>query len=111
MGAGSVYKRCSCRVPVLDSHGTPVVDGRGQVKMRRVGATCPDLRRPDGAFNPRHGIWQAQIQAPAAPDGKRVIIRRGRFGDRHAAQEFLFRSDGCGRWLTRSRTRWPFAPR
>lgn len=66
-----VYKRCKCK------------DGAG----RELGAACPDLRRKDGAWNPRHGTWYFAVELAPGPGGKRrPRMRRGGFATREAAE-------------------------
>jgi hypothetical protein len=64
-GAGwrgsSTYKSCGCHTE----------DGR------RIGDTCPKLRRKGGAWNPFHGTWHGRAELPAAADGSRVELRAG----------------------------------
>lgn len=59
-----VYKRCKCR----DADG------------KDIGATCPDLKRADESWNPRHGTWYFALELPPGPGGKRrPRMRRGGF--------------------------------
>ncbi|MEV6520061.1 tyrosine-type recombinase/integrase [Micromonospora chalcea] len=59
---GSIYKRCACK------------DDTG----RRLGATCPKLRRSGGAWHPSHGTWGYQLELPcAARQGRRQLRRSG----------------------------------
>lgn len=57
------YKYCSCR----DANGN------------KLGAKCPRLRRPSGAWNSHHGAWYYQIELPTKPDGNRWQLRRRNF--------------------------------
>jgi integrase len=67
----SIYKRCKCR----DDDG------------KERGADCPDLKRRDGAWNPRHGTWYFALELPPGPGGKRrPRLRRGGFATREAAE-------------------------
>jgi len=34
-------------------------------KRRQLGKNCPDLRRADGTWNPRHGSWMIALSAHA----------------------------------------------
>lgn len=73
---GSVFKRCGC---------TEAVDGR----RKQLGARCPKLRRSDGTWNPRHGVWYYQLgrkprggfasqaEAQQALESARDRVRRG----------------------------------
>jgi len=72
MSTGSTYKRCKCR----DADG------------RELGAECPQLRRRDGSWNPKHGTWYFRLEVEAGPGGKRRTVRRGGFAsEREAAAE------------------------
>jgi integrase len=67
----SIYKRCKCR----DDGG------------RERGADCPDLRRKDGAWSPRHGTWYFALELPPGLNGKRrPRLRRGGFATRDDAE-------------------------
>lgn len=87
---GSVFKRCSCQEPVLDEHGNPVVKG-GKPQTRRIGQSCPRLRRSNGTWNPKHGIWHVQVQAPAAPGQPRTHIRISGMPDQDAADDLIIK--------------------
>ncbi|TDE45738.1 site-specific integrase [Nonomuraea mesophila] len=74
MAEGSTFKRCSCR----DSDG------------KALGQKCPKLRRADGGWSYRHGIWNYQIELPPGTDGKRRgPLRRGGFATQDAAKAEL----------------------
>jgi site-specific recombinase XerD len=68
MSEGSVYKRCTCK------------DATG----RRLGGTCPKLRRA-GGWNPHHGAWGYQLELPPTPHGRRRQLRRSGFPGRDDA--------------------------
>ncbi|MEV6491569.1 tyrosine-type recombinase/integrase [Actinoplanes sp. NPDC051633] len=71
MNKGSIRKTCSCRDAATD---------------RRIGARCPDLRRPGGSWSPSHGWWAYQLELPAAPGtARRRQLRRSGFATRDAA--------------------------
>jgi integrase len=90
MASGRTFKRCSCRG----------ADGR------RLGKTCPALRRPDGKWNPHHGNWTYQLELPPTLDGKRRNpLRRGGFATQTAAEEDLANAQGLLAITTDSRTR------
>jgi integrase len=57
------YKRCKCR------------DGAG----KEIGVGCPDLRRSDTSWNPRHGTWYGKADVAPGPDRKRVVLKQGGF--------------------------------
>ncbi|WP_428963007.1 tyrosine-type recombinase/integrase [Micromonospora fluostatini] len=67
MADGSITKRCSCRA-----------DGK------RVGATCPKLRRGNG-WNPHHGRWRYQLELPLDAAHRRRQLRRTGFTTREEA--------------------------
>jgi len=69
---GTTYKRCGCR------------DAAG----KRLGQRCPKLRR-GGGWNPNHGVWQYQIDLPAAADGRRRPLRRGTYASQAEAEAVL----------------------
>ncbi|MFB6392274.1 tyrosine-type recombinase/integrase [Polymorphospora lycopeni] len=58
---GTTFKRCGCR----DTTG------------RRLGQSCPQLRRAGGAWSRNHGNWHWQIEIPARADGTRRPLRQG----------------------------------
>ncbi|GIL28965.1 site-specific integrase [Actinocatenispora comari] len=57
---GSVYKRCTCRDPQT---------------ARLLGRGCPQLKRANGSWNPRHGAWHIQCDLPRRADGTRRTLR------------------------------------
>src|SRR4051812_7011450 len=69
MAQGTLAKHCSCR----DEHA------------RRIGAHCPKLRRPGGAWSANHGRWRYQLELPTRPDGGRGQLGRGAFDARDDA--------------------------
>ncbi|GIJ49747.1 site-specific integrase [Virgisporangium aliadipatigenens] len=69
---GTTYKRCGCR----------------DTNRKRLGQSCPKLRRGNG-WNPNHGVWQYQIELPAAADGRRRPLRRGTYATQTEAQDIL----------------------
>ena len=54
-------------------------------KRRQLGDNCPRLRRPDGAWNPRHGTWTFAISVKGT-GGKRERVVRGGFKSQREAQ-------------------------
>lgn len=68
---GDPYKRCGC---------TDVIDG----KRRQRGKHCPDLRRKDGTWNPRHGTWTFAISVKGK-GGQRQQVVKGGFTSRDEA--------------------------
>lgn len=75
MAQGTVMKRCGC---------TEVVDG----KRRQLGRSCPKLKRPDGAWNPRHGTWYFVLPVVGV-GGKRSQMLRGGFESKDDAQDAM----------------------
>lgn len=71
-GKGEIFKRCGCTVVEDD-------------KRRQLGRSCPDLRRGDGAWNPRHGTWTFAISV-SRRGGERKRIVRGGFDTQRDAQ-------------------------
>jgi integrase len=66
------YKRCHCRGDA----------------GRELGPGCPQLRRKDGSWNPRHGTWYFSLELPPGIGGKRrPRMRRGGFATRDDAGE------------------------
>jgi integrase len=61
---GTTFKRCGCR---------------DTTSGRRLGQTCPHLRRPDGSWSRNHGQWHWQIELPARADGTRRPMRHGTY--------------------------------
>ncbi|WP_018640747.1 site-specific integrase [Parafrankia elaeagni] len=66
---GSIFKRCSCR----DQAG------------RRLGNSCPKLRRKNGAWRSDHGTWSYRVDLPPAADGRRQEARRSGLPSHDAA--------------------------
>ncbi|MDX3766343.1 MULTISPECIES: tyrosine-type recombinase/integrase [unclassified Streptomyces] len=60
------YKRCSCKGPLADEDGKPVLDSDGNQKIGYLEKNCPKLSRRD------HGSWYYSIELPPGPDGKRL---------------------------------------
>jgi integrase len=89
--AGSLYKRCGCKVPLLDNDGQPVLDPAGRTRRKELGSTCPQLRRADGRWNPRHGTWWWLLQLPTAPDQQRQHLRQGGHASSDDAEKALRR--------------------
>ncbi|WP_433080070.1 tyrosine-type recombinase/integrase [Dactylosporangium sp. CA-052675] len=71
---GTTFKRCSCR----DS-----------ATGRRVGQSCPQLRRPGGGWSRSHGQWYWQIELPADADGARRPLRHGVYSTQADADTVL----------------------
>jgi hypothetical protein len=70
-GKGYVYKRCGCTV---------VENGR----RRQLGKSCPKLKRPDGAWNPRHGTWTFAISVAGERGTRKQVVRGGYDSQREA---------------------------
>ncbi|ROR42988.1 site-specific integrase [Kitasatospora cineracea] len=84
VGAGRVYRRCTCREPVLDHAGQPVLDASGKPKKRELGSRCPKLKGKKA-----HGSWWYFLELAPNPDGTRNRERKGGFEDQDKAQEAL----------------------
>ena len=81
MASTPIKKRCYCRDP--ETH-------------KMLGTRCPKLRRPNGSYNPNHGVWCYQLELLKAPGAARRYLRRGGFashdiasGERHRAEALL----------------------
>ena len=74
MNRGSTYKRCGCRDPETG---------------KKLGASCPKLKRSNGTWNPNHGAWHYRVELPAGEHDKRRPLRRGSFDSQDAAQAEL----------------------
>jgi len=70
-GKGHVYKRCGCTV---------VENG----KRKQLGKNCPRLKRPDGAWNPRHGTWTFAMSVEGERGSRKQIVRGGYESQREA---------------------------
>ena len=70
---GTAFKRCGCR----DTAG------------KRLGQSCPQLRRPGGAWSRNHGQWHWQIELPPRADGSRRPLRRGTYPSQADAETEL----------------------
>ncbi|MEU4802828.1 tyrosine-type recombinase/integrase [Actinosynnema sp. NPDC023587] len=71
MRGDNTYKRCKCRTD----------------EGKELGAKCPKLRRADGAWNPRHGVWYFRLEVPAADGQARKVMKRGGYDSRDDAAE------------------------
>ncbi|MCX5205098.1 site-specific integrase [Streptomyces sp. NBC_00237] len=76
---GSIYRRCKCTTPKLDDEGHPVLDAAGNVKVRELGSSCPELEKRD------HGSWYYYVKLPDSPSGERRRPRKGGFVTRTLA--------------------------
>ena len=72
MTEGSVYKRCYCKDPDTG---------------RRLGGTCPKLRRAAGTWSPNHGTWAYQLELPTPAGQRRRQLRAAGFDSRDDAIE------------------------
>lgn len=81
MFKGSVYRRCTCKAPMTNEDGEPVLGTNGKPKLRELGAACPDLGKRD------HGSWYYYIELPPGPRGKRRRPRKGGFLTKKKAEE------------------------
>ncbi|WP_019901928.1 tyrosine-type recombinase/integrase [Salinispora arenicola] len=70
MAQGSIHKICTCRDP----------DGK------KLGKSCPQLRRPGGTWNSHHGKWGYQLELPRRAGGsRRSPLRRYTFDSKDDA--------------------------
>lgn len=63
---GHIYKRCGCSVVDPETG-----------KRRQLGQGCPNLRRSDGAWNPRHGTWTFKIAVKVRGGERKQVVRSG----------------------------------
>ncbi|WP_238010336.1 site-specific integrase [Dactylosporangium sp. AC04546] len=73
---GTTLKRCGCR---------DITSGR------RLGQSCPQLRRPGGGWSRNHGQWHWQIELPTRADGTRRPLRHGTYPFQADAEAVLER--------------------
>src|SRR6266545_1815437 len=71
---GSTFKRCGCRDPRSG---------------RRLGQSCPQLRRGGGGWSRSHGQWHWQIELPPRSDGTRRPLRHGTYPNQTDADAVL----------------------
>ncbi|WP_406050872.1 site-specific integrase [Streptomyces virginiae] len=69
----SYFRRCACKVPLLNEAGEPVLQSDGTPKMKEVGATCPKLKQKG------HSTWYFYFELEPGENGKRRRVRRGGF--------------------------------
>ncbi|WP_327074401.1 site-specific integrase [Kitasatospora purpeofusca] len=81
---GTVLRRCTCREPVRDEAGRPVLDAHGKPKSRELGSRCPKLKGKKA-----HGTWGYYLPLPPGPDGKPNRDRRFGFEDKDKAEAAL----------------------
>jgi integrase len=81
MFKGTVYRRCTCRVPVTGDDGRPVPGPGGRPKTRELGTDCPELGKRD------HGSWYYYVELPPGPGGKRRRPRKGGFPTKTKAED------------------------
>lgn len=89
MGVGSVYKRCACTEPVIGDSGQALLDARGRPCRRQLGGSCPKLRRPDGTWSRKHGVWYYLLELQAIPGDGRKQIKKGGFAGHDQARDAL----------------------
>jgi hypothetical protein len=78
--AGSVFKRCGCTEVIERDDGSKV--------RKQLGRKCPKLKRPDGAWNPRHGTWTFMLPVVGV-GGVRRQVARGGFDSKDDAQDAM----------------------
>jgi integrase len=79
--SGALFKRCGCTESVTRPDGTNA--------RRQLGDGCPQLRRADGSWNPRHGTWGFQVAVPTPAGARRVHLRQGGHPTREDAEKVL----------------------
>jgi len=79
--AGSVFKRCGCKVTVDEPDGTR--------RRRPLGRRCPALVRSDGSWDPHHGSWGLQLEVRVPARAKRCQIRQFGHPTRASAAQLL----------------------
>nr|WTB35107.1 N-terminal phage integrase SAM-like domain-containing protein [Streptomyces sp. NBC_00830] len=67
------YKRCTCKGPLFEKDGQPVLDDDGAQKIGRLDRNCPRLKERT------HGSWGFQIELERGGDGERRRVREGGF--------------------------------
>lgn len=76
------YKRCSCKGPLVDQDGKPVLDSDGNQKTGYLEKTCPKLKQR------AHGSWYYSLELPPNPDGsRRPRAKKGGFRTKDDAAE------------------------
>ena len=84
--SNSVFKRCACSAVVVGDDGQPLRGANGRVLRRDLSSSCPQLKRADGAWNPRHGTWFINIDVTEPGMGKRSSLRHGGYASRETAE-------------------------
>ncbi|MEV5721334.1 hypothetical protein AB0L41_46380 [Amycolatopsis mediterranei] len=67
----------------------PLVADRGPETGKRLGTTCPKLKRRNGTWSSEHGTWYFQAELPHRHDGIRRTRRRGGYATQTQAQDVL----------------------
>lgn len=75
------YKRCSCRGPLVDKDGKPVLNEDGTPKIGYLERRCPKLKKKN------HGSWYYAIELPPGPGGVRRRPKEGGFATQEQAAE------------------------
>jgi integrase len=88
VATGAVYKRCACTEPAPTRTAT-AGGADGRPRPRQLGAACPQLRRPNGAWNPRHGTWYYTLELQAIPGDRRRQVKHGGYATQAAAEQAL----------------------
>ena len=83
--SNSVFKRCACSAVLIGPDGQPLRGPNGRPKRRDLSSSCPQLKRADGAWNPKHGTWFFQLEITETGAARRASIRQGGYPSRDAA--------------------------
>ncbi|MEY9889226.1 integrase [Catenulispora sp. MAP5-51] len=86
----SVFKRCACSALIIGPDGQPLRGPNGRPKRRDLSSTCPNLKRADGAWNPKHGTWFFQVEVVDPESDRRTPIRHGGYQSRDAATTTMY---------------------
>src|SRR5260221_5145360 len=76
MAKFQVFKKCGCRVVMVDETGRPALDAAGRPTRRRLGAGCPRLHEASG-WSAGHGTWHFQIEVSLGAGRRRQLSQGG----------------------------------
>lgn len=75
--AGSLFERCGCTALITRPDGS--------VLRKKLGNTCPRIRRASGGWSASHGTWWFSAEAPSTINRGRAPIRHGGYRRRSDA--------------------------